>query len=413
MLTSAVCKSTVISTSNVLAGNYSNGFVNATGVDAYFSSPANMVYDGSHNLYVSDVSNHSIRKITPAGVVSTYAGTGSSGSANGNGTSASFNTPAGLAIDSNSNIYVADLSNNTIRKITTARDVTTVAFKMTGPSQIAVDSLAATMIAIDYLSNIHYYSGVDKGLIYMSTGGTSNVTSVAFRYNVVPDLPGVFYYTPTYDGLTSRPSMVRLEFTGNTASNVKTITSGTDTAHGGGRTTMAFGYTITAGGANDPWGVGIYVTLTSFSGAHAGFNNQSLPITAYNPLGAPPTFSVSILGNFSASNYPADAGPKGTIYQENPTHTPVSVDGSGSSSIVYRQLSFQSATSFCAQKNDTTFIQFTLSGGEACNAATSNAQISVTGTSNYFYAVKSSTPLEVAYDGIIGSNAIYLYAKQY
>lgn len=398
MLTTSVKKATSLSLSNILAGSSgTSGFSNGTGTAARFSSPSNMVYDGSHNLYVSDVSNHSIRKITLNGVVTTYAGTGSSGSNNANGTSASFNTPQGLAIDSNSNIYVADSSNNLIRKITTARDVTTFPFTMTGPTQIAVDSGGATMIAIDYLSNIHYYSLVDKGLIYLI--GSSNVASVACRSD------DVFYYTPLYDGINNRAPMIRLTFNGNTASNVKTILTATDTAHGGGSTTMAFSYSIEAGGANDPWGVGRFVTLTGFSNAHVGFNNQSLAITAYSPGGAPPTFSVSIVGNFSSSNYSADSYPLGTIYQENPTYTTVSIDGSGSSSNVYNQLSFQSTTSFSALTPNSDFTQYTLAG----DAATSNAAAEP-GENPTLFAVKSSTPFEFAYpDG----NAVNIYNKKY
>jgi hypothetical protein len=400
MLTTSVKKATPLSLSNILAGSSgTSGFSNGTGTAARFSSPANMVYDGSNNLYVSDAGNHSIRKITLAGVVTTYAGTGSSGSANGNGTSASFNTPAGLAIDSSSNLYVADSGNDLIRKITTARDVTTFPFTMTGPSQIAVDSTGENMIAIDYLSNIHYYSLVDKGLIYLV--GSSNAASVACRSD------GLLYYTPMYDGIDDRAPMIRLTFTGNTSPNAKQILPATDTVHGGGRTTMQFSYTIVAGGVNDPWGVGRFVTLTGFSGAHVGFNNQSLAITAYSPGGAPPTFSVSILGNFSASNYSADAYPSGTIYQQNPTYTTVSIDGSGSSSNVYNQLSFQSTTSFSALAPNGDVTKYTLAG----DVATSNAAAEP-GENPTLFAVKSSTPFEFAYPAS-GDHAVRIYNKKY
>src|SRR6185436_1121003 len=82
----------------------------------------------SGNVYVGDSDNSTVRKITSAGVVSTLAGlAGSSGSADGTASDARFNDPNGVAVDSSGNIYVADTSNETIRKITSAGVVSTLA----------------------------------------------------------------------------------------------------------------------------------------------------------------------------------------------------------------------------------------------------------------------------------------------
>jgi len=96
--------STVVTT---LAGTVDNGSANGTGTSASFNYPYGITTDGT-NLYVADRNNHLIRKIViSTGVVTTVAGTGSSGSANGTGTSASFNTPKGITTDG-TNLYVAD-----------------------------------------------------------------------------------------------------------------------------------------------------------------------------------------------------------------------------------------------------------------------------------------------------------------
>ncbi|MDP6772479.1 MAG: Ig-like domain-containing protein, partial [Anaerolineales bacterium] len=110
-----------------LAGSGSIGSADGTGTAASFKYPEGLAVDFIGNVYVADTWNHLIRKITPAGVVTTLAGSGYEGSANGTGTAASFRLPSGIAVDGSGNVYVADHTNNRIRKITSAGVVTTLA----------------------------------------------------------------------------------------------------------------------------------------------------------------------------------------------------------------------------------------------------------------------------------------------
>jgi sugar lactone lactonase YvrE len=93
-----------------------SGNVDGAAAAARFSSPNSVALDAATNLYVADGFNYTVRMITPAGVVSTLAG--SFGSANGTGTNAQFNFPCGLAVDGATNIYVSDFFNSTIRRLT-------------------------------------------------------------------------------------------------------------------------------------------------------------------------------------------------------------------------------------------------------------------------------------------------------
>jgi hypothetical protein len=142
-----------------LAGSGSAGSTDGTGTSAQFNTPTGVATDAAGNVYVGDRYNHKIRKITPAGVVSTLAGSGSTGSANGTGASASFYYPSGIATDLADNVYVADLVNNKIRKITPAGVVTTLAGSGNGGSAdgngISASFNSPTSVATDAVGNVY------------------------------------------------------------------------------------------------------------------------------------------------------------------------------------------------------------------------------------------------------------------
>lgn len=130
----------VVSTLAGLAG--AAGDVDGTGSAARFSSPTGIAVGLTGTLYVADTGNHTIRMITPAGVVTTLAGkAGIAGAVDATGADARFQGPLGLALDADDNLYVADSGNSTLRMITPAKVVTTIA-GVAGSHGVVLGSLA-------------------------------------------------------------------------------------------------------------------------------------------------------------------------------------------------------------------------------------------------------------------------------
>lgn len=142
---------------STLAGSGAEGSQNGNGTNAQFNSPTDVAVDSAGNVFVADVANHRIRKIAPGGLVTTFAGS-SAGFKDGLGTSAMFYSPYGLAIDSSGNLFVADMSNNSIRKIDPTGLVTTVAGSNSVGTQDGAASNASfsapQYLAVDAYGNV-------------------------------------------------------------------------------------------------------------------------------------------------------------------------------------------------------------------------------------------------------------------
>ena len=182
-----------VTTLAATAGNTGNA--DGTGPAARFNHPSGVAVDANGNVYVADTSNHTIRKVTGTGVVTTFAGTaGQSGSANGTGAAARFNNPSGIAVDGSGNVYVADSNNHTIRKITGAGAVTTLAGSPGQPG-ISDDIGGAARffnpkgIAVDGNGNV-YVADTSNHTIRRITG-TGIVTTLASSAGHPGDADGV------------------------------------------------------------------------------------------------------------------------------------------------------------------------------------------------------------------------------
>ncbi len=158
-----------------LAGSGVAAFADGTGTAASFAGPVAVAVDAAGKVYVADTQNNRIRTITPAGVVTTLAGSGASMPfAEGTGAAATFFSPSGVAVDAAGNVYVADAGNNRIRAVTPAGVVTTLAGS--GMATFADGTGAAasfaqpTGVALDRANNIYVPDGSGRIRKVTTTG---------------------------------------------------------------------------------------------------------------------------------------------------------------------------------------------------------------------------------------------------
>jgi sugar lactone lactonase YvrE len=166
----------------VFAGNYrQTGALDGLGTSATFNFANGLTVDASGNIYVADSGNNLIRKITPQGNVTTFAGSGLTGSTDGTGKAASFNFPTALTVDAAGNVYVADRGGNLVRKITPGGIVTTIAGSGHQGDSDGVGKTATfgdpSGIAIDSKGNL-FVTDSDYGII-RKIDPSGKVTTIA------------------------------------------------------------------------------------------------------------------------------------------------------------------------------------------------------------------------------------------
>lgn len=288
-----------VSTLAGLAGTHA--FADATGTTARFSSPAGITVDSGANLYVADTNNHRIRKITPAGAVTTFAGAGTSGSADGTGTAAKFNFPKGIVVDGTGTLYVADSSNRIVRKITSAKVVTTLAGS-------ATLSGAADGVGSAARFNIPYSIALDAaGNLYVADRNAHTIRKLTRSGSVwmVTTIGGTSPSSGSADGIGSAarfnsPTGIAVDTAGNVlitdASNYRLsmgssiwppVISGSQTIIG--TAGVAFNYAISAtnnptayGVTGLPAGLSVNIATGVLSGTSEASGNFPLVLSATN-----------------------------------------------------------------------------------------------------------------------------------
>ena len=266
----------------------SAGSTDATGSAARFNNPYGVSVDTAGNVFVADFSNHTIRKVTSAGVVTTLAGTaGSAGSTDATGSAARFRNPTGISIDTAGNVFVADFSNHTIRKVTSAGVVTTLAgtagstgstdatgsaARFYNPAGISVDTAGNVFVA-DY-SNRTIRKVTSAGVVTTEAGlagstGSNNGLGSAARFKspagISVDTAGNVFVADfnnynIRNSVSSAPATVTLSNLTHTYNGTAKTPSTTVSPSG---LTLQLTYTGTAASLSAPVSAGSYVVTAS------------------------------------------------------------------------------------------------------------------------------------------------------
>ncbi len=239
---------------------------NGPATTARLHAPTGLAVDTAGNRYIADTVNNRIRKITPAGIITTIAGTGDAGSKGDNGpaTFAQLNGPRSVAVDSQQNVYVADSGNNSIRKITPGGTIQTVAV------QLAVG-----------LNNPEYVATDAQGSLYIADTGNGRVLKVAPSGSISTVM------------LVLQPSAVTVDGSGNTYVSAATAVS---------RITPAGTLSTVLNGLNSPRGLAITQTgdlIVADSGANV--------VRRLSSTGVLSTIAGTGAAGFSGDGSPASA----------------------------------------------------------------------------------------------------------
>ena len=193
---SRIRKVTPAGTITTVAGNGQRGYSGDGGpATAASLSPAGVAVDAAGNLYIADYGNSRIRKVTPAGTITTVAGNGQQGYSGDGGpaTAASLMSPAGVAVDAAGNLYIADTDNSRIRKVTPAGTITTVAgngqpgYSGDGGPATAASLLAPCGVAVDATGSLYIADELGGLIRKVTSGGTITTVAGNGRYGYSGD----------------------------------------------------------------------------------------------------------------------------------------------------------------------------------------------------------------------------------
>ncbi|MBI5186125.1 MAG: chitobiase/beta-hexosaminidase C-terminal domain-containing protein [Nitrospinae bacterium] len=275
----AIRKITPAGAVTTLAGSGTSADVNGTGTGASFMLPDGIAVDSSGNVYVADMTAHKIKKITPAGVVTTLAGTGTSGNTDGTGATATFSSPGDIAIDSSGILYAQ--SGNAIRKITIAAQTALMGGSVQGAAlTLTTSSQVSTLAGSAGLAGSTDGTGTAARFIYpndITTDGTNlfvadqtsqTIRKIVIATGAVTTLAGSAGLTGSTDGTgtaarfknptgvtTDETNLFVADFLNSTIRKIVIATGAVTTLAGSAGLTGSTDGTGTAARFTFPWGI--------------------------------------------------------------------------------------------------------------------------------------------------------------
>ena len=290
---------------NTMAGLAEHfGGSDGPGSYARLNYPKGLALDSAGNVYVADTSNHTIRKVTPAGVVSTLAGlAGYPGSEDGTNSVARFNYPCGVAVDNAGNVYVADTHNDTIREVTPAGTnwvVTTIAGSVTNAGSADGTNSATRFhypsgVAMDTNGNLYVADSINSTIREVTLMGTNWVVSTTARlasppFGIAVDNAGNLYVPEEYNETIQIITPVGTNWVVSTIGGLASSSGSADGAGNAARFDFPSGIAVDSAG-------NIYVADTFNNTIRKGVFTAygAMNAVAYNPPAINSSLTVTLL----------------------------------------------------------------------------------------------------------------------
>ena len=308
-----------------IAGNGTPGFSGDLGgaTSAQLNLPSSVAVDASGNVYIADTGNNVIRKVNTSGIISTFAGGGSSGLGDGGlATSAELNRPYGVAVDTSGDVYIVDTNNDRIREVNTSGIISTFA----GGGSIFVDGCSATSA---HLFESYGIAVDTSGDVYIAEKNTNRIrkvnTSGIISTFAGGGSSGLGDEGPATSAQLNQPCGIAVDASGNVyIADIwnyrirKVNTSGIiSTFAGGGSSGLGDGGPATSAQLNQPYGIAVDASGNVYI---TDFGNYRIRVVN----------SSGIILTFAGNGYPGFSGDGGsaTSAQLNLPYS-VAVDASG------------------------------------------------------------------------------------
>jgi hypothetical protein len=374
----------IINTIAGVAGKCAYGGDGGLAIDAFLNSPSGVATDPAGNVFIADESNCRVREVNAAtGIISTVAGNGGCGySGDGPATEESLNSPTGVAVDANDNLFIGDTNNCIVRWVSAGGQMTTVAGTPGNCSSFPGDGIAATSSTLNYPAGVFEDS---SGNLLIADQYNFRIRGVS-AFAALSVAPASLSFPLTSVGSTSNPQELTLSALGPLTIN-SIQTSGPFSEADDCPSSLPNGQTCTVYVYFSPTGAGTSlgtVTINDngfFSGASTA--NLTGIGTAITLSGVPVNFGAQLVKTTSATKT-------------------VTVTNTGSSAITMGTITLNETTDFAIKSNNCPASGKTLAGGASCQIGLTFTPSS-TGAKKGAVIIKDSDPTSPQIAGVSGT----------